>query len=89
MKDVYASLILTVVVMTCTKLAVSYLVRTIRPKGSVRLISLALDGVVGAWALTSILAISFQCTLPTPWLLSNDDCINLVSSIRCNKEDND
>lgn len=32
--------------------------------------------IIGLWSLSGILALSFQCNLPSPWLIGEDRCVN-------------
>ncbi len=81
-QSIYASQLLTIVTLTCAKLAVSQLILAIRPQRVIRLALHVVEGVIGVWFITSLFALAFQCNLPHPYLLATNRCVNLVSILR-------
>lgn len=77
----YASQILFVAVLTFAKISVAQLIEAIKPQRPVLLACRGLMIVIVTWAVTSILALSFQCSLPDPWDFASGRCINQVSQL--------
>ena len=55
----------------------SVLFHQLRPFREFAIANFATLGFTVVWALGSIFAIAFQCSLPEPWKISSDRCINL------------
>ncbi|CAG7967813.1 unnamed protein product [Penicillium salamii] len=60
-KTIFASQLLAVLVLSCSKAAV---------------VLLAVLGMIAAWTLASLVALGTQCSQPRPWLSSPDRCVN-------------
>ncbi|KAH8705815.1 hypothetical protein BGW36DRAFT_18322 [Talaromyces proteolyticus] len=63
----YAGNILFVLSIACTKISIPASILPISPISWHRVALQVLGGFVILWTLTSVLALSFQCSLPGPW----------------------
>ena len=72
----YASNILMIAALAGAKASVTLLIISIKPLRPVMLASYGLLGVVAAWMVAGILALAFQCSLPMPWRLGPDTCVD-------------
>ena len=72
-QDTYASRILAVTSMGSAKLSVTFLYERLDFYLSWRA-SLIPFSSTGGWILFSLFAITFQCHLPSPWLISSSHC---------------
>jgi hypothetical protein len=74
----YASNILFITVLFLTKISATRTIRSMAPRERQRLI-LITEGVISLWALGSIVASLFECSLPKPWDYIHGKCFNRVS----------
>jgi hypothetical protein len=63
------------------KVSLSYLLQSMMSDKRTVVWSRILLGIVVAWALGSIMALAFQCSLPHPWD-SNGHCVDQVGGRR-------
>ncbi|OJJ50177.1 hypothetical protein ASPZODRAFT_128795 [Penicilliopsis zonata CBS 506.65] len=83
-KYIYATQILLIATVTCSKLSLSLLFRTLTAEGSLKYTGHAVIAVIILWAVSSIFALAFRCSLPHPWIYSQTRCIDqgaLVTAI--------
>lgn len=71
----YAAQLLAIAIMTCAKLSVVQLVRSLDPHSNVKS-RLTFLGTVCIWAVFAIFASAFQCGLPGPWIYTPEKCLN-------------
>ncbi|KAJ3578908.1 hypothetical protein NPX13_g1662 [Xylaria arbuscula] len=80
MKGQYASVPLLILVLTLVKWSNSAFIRQLSPKQSYRKSVLVLSTIVGIWLVSATVAGLFQCSLPTPWDITDSSrCINRLS----------
>lgn len=72
----YAANILTIATLGAAKASVILLITSIQPLRPVLLGCYGTLGLVGAWMIAGVLALAFQCELPTPWNLGPDTCVD-------------
>ncbi|PIG79925.1 hypothetical protein AARAC_010355, partial [Aspergillus arachidicola] len=72
----YASQILSVLVLACSKVAVALLLISIKPFNTVLLACKILLWLVGAWTITFTLALAIQYAQPQVWNLNSGRCID-------------
>lgn len=75
-ETVFASQLLAVLVLGCSKAAVVLLVLSLQPFEKITLACRTILGMIGAWILASLVALGTQCKHPQPWLSSPDRCVN-------------
>ncbi|CAG8098535.1 unnamed protein product [Penicillium salamii] len=75
-KTIFASQLLAVLVLGCSKAAVVLLVLSLQPFEKITLACKAVLGMIAAWTLASLVALGTQCSQPRPWLSSPDRCVN-------------
>ncbi|KAJ5335228.1 hypothetical protein N7452_007631 [Penicillium brevicompactum] len=75
-KTIFASQLLAVLVLGCSKAAVVLLVLSLQPFEKITLACRTILGIIGAWILASLVALGTQCNHPQPWLSSPDRCVN-------------
>ncbi|KAJ5637627.1 hypothetical protein N7490_007506 [Penicillium lividum] len=83
LKYEYVAQILLIVTIALSKLSSGLLFKsTLTSRGYLRS-NLGLIGVITAWAIASILALAFRCSLPTPWEWNlPGQCINQAALFR-------
>ncbi|KAI9712158.1 MAG: hypothetical protein M1812_006996 [Candelaria pacifica] len=72
----YASQLLFIFVLFCSKVSLIILTTSITPSKGLSVASQVLMGVIAAWALASFFALAFQCHLPSPWDFTPGRCLN-------------
>jgi hypothetical protein len=72
----YAASMLTILALALAKSSVVLFILAITPQRKVKLSCYALLAVIAAWTVSTVLALAFQCPLPTPWRLNKDTCID-------------
>ena len=73
----YAALILFILSQTCSKLSVTFFVRTLTPIRLHRwIIALVLTATI-AWSITAVFGFAFSCELPSPWNYAGGNCLNI------------
>ncbi|KAH7210136.1 hypothetical protein DER44DRAFT_722608 [Fusarium oxysporum] len=77
LKGQYASNILFITVLFLTKISATRTIRSMASRERQRLI-LITEGVISLWALGSIVASLFECSLPKPWDYIHGKCFNRV-----------
>jgi hypothetical protein len=65
----YASNILLILSLACAKAAVTLLVIAIKPLRFVMYACYGMLGLIGVWALASVLVLGLQCSAPNRWAL--------------------
>ncbi|KAJ4262909.1 hypothetical protein NW762_006522 [Fusarium torreyae] len=75
MKAQYASDALFILVLLLAKISATRTIWGMAPRKRRKMI-LATEGLIGAWAISSIVASFFQCSLPEPWDYINGQCFN-------------
>ncbi|EXJ91508.1 hypothetical protein A1O3_00056 [Capronia epimyces CBS 606.96] len=75
-KTMYASNILLILVLAAAKASVTHLIITINPTHRLLLSCYGILGFVSLWALASVLALAFQCSLPHPWDFEDNRCVD-------------
>ena len=78
----YISQLLYVAVLCLTKLSIILSIRYIALARWAAISCQVLLYAVGLWGISAILALAFQCKLPSPWETSIGRCIDQVSSWR-------
>jgi hypothetical protein len=73
----YAVQILIVATIACGKSSLALLVKSLMADGLPLHASRALIGVISLWAISSIIALAFRCSLPHPWEFTGQ-CIDQV-----------
>ncbi|KAJ5166313.1 uncharacterized protein N7482_005094 [Penicillium canariense] len=77
LKYEYAAQILLIATIAFSKLSLGLLFKTLMTSRRSSIANHALMGVIIAWALASILALAFRCSMPTPWRWDQPgQCIN-------------
>lgn len=72
----YASNVLIIPALAAAKASITLLIISIKPSRPVMLSCYVVLGVVAAWMVAGIFAFAFQCSLPTPWALGPDTCVD-------------
>jgi len=67
---------LSVGVLATSKISITLLIESIQPQRYVLHACRVLLGVIGLWAVSSIIALACQCDFPHPWDFTNGRCIN-------------
>ena len=67
MQYLYASQILLVAAMAFAKLSLGLLITSLMAEGYSVLASRGLLIIILGWAVSSVLAMAFQCSMPHPW----------------------
>ena len=80
----YISQLLYVAVLCLTKLSLILFIRHIALARWAAVSCRILLYTVGLWGISTVIALAFQCKLPSPWETATDRCINQVSSWRRN-----
>ncbi|KIW99382.1 uncharacterized protein Z518_11370 [Rhinocladiella mackenziei CBS 650.93] len=75
----YAANILGIAILAATKASVTLLIVAINPTRQLLLSCYAILGFVGLWTVASILALAFQCNLPSPWDFEGNKCVDLFA----------
>ncbi|KKZ68502.1 hypothetical protein EMCG_05861 [[Emmonsia] crescens] len=75
-KFFYASQILDIASLACSKVALTLLIIYIKPLSAVLYACRCLLGVITTWAVVGIIAIAAQCDPPRPWDFGEGRCIN-------------
>ncbi|KAK9860827.1 hypothetical protein MYU51_006133 [Penicillium brevicompactum] len=75
-ETIFASQLLAVLVLGCSKAAVVLLVLSLQPFEKITLACRTILGMVVAWILASLVALGTQCNHPQPWLSSPDRCVD-------------
>ncbi|OJD16378.1 hypothetical protein AJ78_03442 [Emergomyces pasteurianus Ep9510] len=75
-KFFYASQILALASLACSKVALALLIIYIKPLRAVLNACRCLLGVVSAWGVVGIVSLAVQCDPPRPWDFSEGRCVN-------------
>ncbi|KAJ5124383.1 uncharacterized protein N7515_008208 [Penicillium bovifimosum] len=75
-KALYASQLLAILVLGCSKAAVVLLVLSLQPFERITIACKVALCLIGTWSLTAFIALSTQCNQPRPWDFRPDRCIN-------------
>ncbi len=76
MQSVYAANMLLIGSLAAAKASVTCLVIAINPSRKLLLACRGTLGFVAAWFVASIIALAFQCDLPSPWNSEANKCID-------------
>jgi hypothetical protein len=75
-KAFYTSNILLIPALASAKASITLLIISIKPSRPVLLCCYGVLAATAAWMVASIFAFAFQCSLPTPWVLGPDTCVD-------------
>lgn len=75
-KTLFASHLLGVLVLGCSKAAVALLVLSLQPFEKITLACKVVLGLISTWALAALIALGKQCDGPRPWNSSPERCVN-------------
>ncbi|EEH05173.1 conserved hypothetical protein [Histoplasma capsulatum G186AR] len=75
-KFFYASQILAIASLACSKVALALLIIYIKPLSAVLYACRCLIAAIAAWGVTGIIALAAQCDPPRPWDFSDGRCVN-------------
>ncbi|KAJ5192805.1 hypothetical protein N7449_008947 [Penicillium cf. viridicatum] len=75
-KTLFASHLLAVLVLGCSKAAVALLVLSLKPFEKITLACKVVLGLISTWALAALIALGKQCDEPQPWNSSPERCVN-------------
>ncbi|KAJ5970967.1 uncharacterized protein N7479_000885 [Penicillium vulpinum] len=75
-KTLFASQLLAVLILGCSKAAVALLVLSLQPFEKITLACKAVLGLIGTWILAALIALGKQCDQPQPWNFSPERCVN-------------
>lgn len=73
----YAANIFYIVSLLLAKITISMMIMTIAQRTHRRMIQ-AIEILIGAWAITGLAVVFFQCQLPSPWDYISSSCIQRV-----------
>lgn len=76
MKTLFASHLLAVLVLGCSKAAVALLVLSLQPFERITLACKVFLGLISTWTLAALIALGKQCDEPQPWNSSPERCVN-------------
>jgi hypothetical protein len=76
MEALYASQLLAVLILACSKSAVVLLVLSLKPFERISAACKVTLGLIGAWALAALVALGVQCDQPHPWSFSPERCLD-------------
>jgi len=76
MQFFYAAQILLIASLGFTKAAVTHFIAVLSVEKSVILMCRGLLAVIATWAVSGIVALAFQCDVPSPWLSRPGQCLN-------------
>jgi hypothetical protein len=74
LENLYASQLLAILVLTCSKAAVVLLVLSLKPFEKIKYACNVALGAIGVWALASLIGLGVQCKQPEPWHFSSERC---------------
>ncbi|OJD25591.1 hypothetical protein ACJ73_03037 [Blastomyces percursus] len=75
-KFFYASQILALASLACSKAALTLLIIRIKPLSAVLYACRSLLGAIAAWGIAGVVALAAQCDTPRPWDFSEGRCVN-------------
>ncbi|KAI3264755.1 hypothetical protein CBS147309_6693 [Penicillium roqueforti] len=75
-KTFFASQLLAIVVLGCSKAAVALLILSLQPFEKITLASRVALGLISTWALATLIALGRQCKQLQPWNSSPERCVN-------------
>ncbi|RMZ86275.1 hypothetical protein DV736_g6498, partial [Chaetothyriales sp. CBS 134916] len=75
-KAYYASNVLLVACLAGAKVSITLLIISIRPSQNILRGCYGVLGFAALWAVVFIFALSFQCSLPQPWVLGPQECMD-------------
>ncbi|KAL2364494.1 hypothetical protein RJZ56_002539 [Blastomyces dermatitidis] len=75
-KFFYASQILALASLACSKAALTLLIIYIKPLTAVLYACRGLLGAIAAWSIAGVVALAAQCDAPRPWDFSQGRCVN-------------
>ncbi|KAJ5372288.1 hypothetical protein N7517_004294 [Penicillium concentricum] len=75
-KALFASQLLAVLVLGCSKAAVALLVLSLQPFERMTLACKVALGLISIWVITALIALGKQCDQPQPWNSSPERCVN-------------
>jgi hypothetical protein len=73
--------------MCFSKLALSNFVRSLTVAVVDRRLALALEIVIGTWAIVGVFGMAFPCDVPYPWDYLHQQCFDMVCLYRCSDEE--
>ncbi|KAJ5746114.1 hypothetical protein N7520_011296 [Penicillium odoratum] len=76
MKALYASNILFIISMCCSKLAIMFFIRNLTPAALDRRFALGLGIFIVVWTVVGVFTAAFQCHVPIPWDYLQSQCFN-------------
>ncbi|EXJ85848.1 hypothetical protein A1O1_06217 [Capronia coronata CBS 617.96] len=75
----YASNLLFQLVLSLSEVIVVLLIKSVEPQRPVRIACNVLLGCIGVYTTLSLSILAFQCSLPEPWLVAADRCVDRQS----------
>ncbi|KAJ5816733.1 hypothetical protein N7447_008966 [Penicillium robsamsonii] len=75
-KALFASQLLAVLVLGCSKAAVALLVLSLQPFERITLACKVVLGFISTWIIAALIALGNQCNQPQPWNSSPERCVN-------------
>jgi len=72
----YSSQLLAVIVLACSKAALTLLVLSLKPFSRIVLACKVILGLICGWAVAALFALGLQCERPSPWDSSQGRCVN-------------
>ncbi|KAL2273679.1 hypothetical protein FJTKL_04137 [Diaporthe vaccinii] len=78
-KGVYATGFLYITTLFFSKSSVLVLLRALTPVRNHQLLTYAVAGVLGLWAISGLFTVGFQCSTPQKWAVVTGHCINRAS----------
>ncbi|CAI7574745.1 unnamed protein product [Penicillium glandicola] len=75
-KTLFASQLLAVLVLGCSKAAVALLVLSLQPFEKITFACKTVLGLIGTWTLAALIALGNKCDQPQPWNSSPERCVN-------------
>ncbi|KAK5571655.1 hypothetical protein LTR43_002438 [Exophiala xenobiotica] len=75
-KLTYAGNLLFQLVLALSQVIVVLLIKNVQPQRPVRIGCNCLLGFITVYSALSLSILAFQCSLPTPWLVSTDSCVD-------------
>ena len=72
---------LNILAQACAKASVNMLFYSLKPFRFLVIACFATLAITVAWAFASVMAIAFECKLPSPWLVDLGRCMDLVRNL--------
>lgn len=77
-QSVYATDFLYITTLFFSKSSVLVLLRALTPVRNHQILTYAVAGVLGLWAISGLFTVGFQCSTPQKWAIVTGECINQV-----------